>query len=281
MLADALGLSFSADLDSRILLQHIMHWDEINLISRTNWRISEHQFCQYRTLIHNRACGQPIAYLTGQKEFWSLPMLVDCRVLIPRPETELLVEQVLALTLELVSEVDSVDILELGTGSGAISLALGSEIGTHLVSASITATDVSADSLNVARRNHEILGQNLLGLKNINWKQSDWFAEIKGKFNVICSNPPYISDGDPHLSMDGVRYEPTLALVSAPNGLACLQHIVSHSVGYLQERGWLVLEHGYDQAQAVQKMMQHAGFKKIESRQDLNANPRITWACLP
>ncbi len=219
-------------------------------------------------LAERRRAGEPIAYLVGQKAFHGLTLQVDARVLDPRDDTETLVDW--ALELLPTTTVTSSNVLDLGTGSGAIALAVAQQ-RPH---ARVTAVDASADALAVASANAQRLGLPVV------MRHGSWFAPVAGeRFDLILSNPPYIAEGDAHLP--ALAHEPRQALVSGADGLDDLRHIVAHAPAHLRAGGWLLLEHGWDQADAVQGLLHAAGFKQVQSRRDLGGQPRCTggqWA---
>jgi release factor glutamine methyltransferase len=203
--------------------------------------------------------GTPIAYILGEREFWGLSFTVTSDVLIPRPETELLVELVIAHAPH------TAEILDLGTGSGAIAVAAAHE----RPDLQVTAVDRSCAALGVARENAQ--RQQVA----ITFKHSNWFTELQGQWDVIVSNPPYIAPNDPHLP--ALAAEPAQALIAAEDGLADLSHIIGASGDYLRPQGWLMVEHGYNQAHLVRNMMQQAGFKQVTSARDLAQIERATY----
>jgi release factor glutamine methyltransferase len=216
----------------------------------------------YAELIAQRAHGVPIAYLTGWREFWSLPLKVSPAVLVPRPETELLVEHALALLPP-----DAVcSVLDLGTGSGAIALSLAHERPRWAV----TAVDMSAAALDVARQN-----AHNLKLSHIQWRQGSWFDPVPAeRFHLIVANPPYIAANDPALA--ALCAEPAPALIAGPTGLEALFAIVAQAPGHLHAGGWLVLEHGISQGQDVAQLLQAQGFDSIRTYSDFSGRPRVT-----
>ncbi len=255
-------------IESRILLGYVLDQDAAGLIAHGDRKLSATQIDSYKKIAVKRQKGIPVAYLTGIREFWSLPIRVNDRVLIPRHETETLVEHVLAL----MDGSPDARILELGTGSGAIALALASE----LPHARISATDNSVQALAVARGN-----QRALGFNNIEFLQGDWFKNLGGeKYHLICSNPPYLSADDKHLQIGDVRFEPRDALVADGGGYAAVNHIARHAKTYLRSGGWIVLEHGFQQAQGVRKRLSDEGYGDITTAQDLSGNDRVTAARL-
>lgn len=218
----------------------------------------------YLELIRRRQAGEPVAYMTGRKEFWDLQLKINHDVLIPRPDTELLVETALAK----LPEDESIRVADLGTGSGAIALALASSRANWRV----TATDQSARALDLAQKNAKILD-----IKNISFFQGSWLAPLSGQtFDAILSNPPYIEKNDPHLQRGDVRFEPVHALISEENGLADIHHIISNSPSFLPPSGWLMLEHGYQQGEQVRQLFASFSYSEIETLRDLAGHERIT-----
>ena len=218
--------------------------------------------------LQRRRAGEPVAYILGQQGFWNLDLEVAPHTLIPRPETELLVETAMQL-----QSADQARVLDLGTGTGAIALALASERRQWQV----TAVDRVDEAVALAERNRQ-----RLQLDNARVLVSHWFSALDGqRFDVIISNPPYIAAEDPHLVAGDVRFEPSSALVAGHDGLDDLRQIIAEAPAHLVGGGWLLLEHGYDQAAAVRELLARHGFEQIESRLDLNAHERITLGRLP
>jgi release factor glutamine methyltransferase len=216
----------------------------------------------FDALAKRRRDGEPIAYLTGTREFYGLELEVTSDVLIPRPETELLVE--LALARILANE--HVEVLDLGSGSGAIAIAIASE----RPKASVLGVDVSVSALELARRNAA-----RLNVGNVAFLESDWFDAVpKKRYDAIVANPPYVAAGDEHLREGDLRFEPPAALAAGADGLAAIRVIVAGAASFLSPRGWLLIEHGYDQADAVQTMLREARFSDVQSRRDLAGIPR-------
>ncbi|WP_426135461.1 peptide chain release factor N(5)-glutamine methyltransferase [Pseudomonas sp. PWP3-1b2] len=223
---------------------------------------SEHALT-FAGYLQRRRSGEPVAYILGQQGFWKLDLEVAPHTLIPRPDTELLVEAALELL-----PATSTHVLDLGTGSGAIALALASERPAWQV----TAVDRVMEAVALAERNRQ-----RLHLKNATVLNSHWFSALKGQtFDLIISNPPYIADNDPHLVAGDVRFEPASALVAGHDGLDDLRVITAQSPAHLNAGGWLLLEHGYDQAAAVRDLLSAQGFEDVHSRIDLGGHERIT-----
>ena len=217
-----------------------------------------------RALIARRAAGEPLAYITGRREFFSLDLAVTPAVLIPRPETELLVE----LALAKIAQGERVDIADLGTGSGAIALALA-QARAH---ARVRATDASAAALQVARDNAE-----RLRIRNIDFAQGDWCAALgAARFDLIVSNPPYIAAGDAHLAQGDLRFEPAAALASGADGLDAIRTIVRDAPMHLKPGGWLLFEHGYDQGAAVRALLRENGYVEVSTALDLEQRDRVS-----
>ena len=208
-----------------------------------------------------------MAYILGHREFWSLTLRVTSDTLIPRPETELLVET----ALEAMVSIPSPRVLDLGTGSGAIALAIGSE----RADATVVATDQSARALDVAESN-----RTRVGLENVSWLCSNWFDSVASRFHIIISNPPYLAPDDPHLQQGDLRYEPSIALVADNSGLADVALIVAGARQHLLANGWLGVEHGYQQAEAVRRLMHANGFRSVNTKQDLAGQDRMTYGVL-
>lgn len=222
----------------------------------------------FASYLERRRQGEPVAYILGQQGFWSLDLEVAPHTLIPRPETELLVE----LALQCLPA-EQARALDLGTGTGAIALALGRERSGWQV----VAVDRVPEAVALAERNRA-----RLGLANVSVRASHWFSALEGeRFDLIVSNPPYICSEDPHLSAGDVRFEPSSALVSGRDGLDDIRHIIAHAPSHLVSAGWLLLEHGYDQAPRVRELMAQQGFEQIESREDLGGHERVTLGRLP
>jgi release factor glutamine methyltransferase len=254
--------SDSPRLDAEVLLAAVLRLPRSALIAHGDDAVDSDHERAYGELISARTAGTPVAYLTGMREFWSLPLVVSPAVLVPRPETECLVEQALAL----VPADENCAALDLGTGSGAIALALAREHPSWAV----TGVDISAAALEVATRNSRILE-----LTRIRWRLGDWFHAVPGeRFNLIVANPPYIAATDP--AMQNLASEPALALTSGPTGLEALEAIIAQAPAHLQPNSWLALEHGIGQAQDVARLLGQHGFDSIRTHVDFSGRPRVT-----
>lgn len=259
--------SDSALLDTELLLSHALDVSRTYLKTWPDRQPDTNQVTAFSALFQRRLRGEPIAYILGHQGFWSLDLKVSEHTLIPRPETELLVETALELQLPPHSSV-----LDLGTGTGAIALALACERNDW----NITAVDFQPQAVALAEENRAAHK-----LNNVQIVQSNWFAALPAvKFDLIVSNPPYIENNDPHLSQGDVRFEPASALVSGAEGLDDLILLISQSVVFLKPNGWLLVEHGYDQGPGVRALFTEAGFSAIETRNDYNQMDRITFGQL-
>jgi release factor glutamine methyltransferase len=260
--AGAAGSNATPALDAEVLLAHVLSVGRSRLRSHPEEPVRE-RAGQYRALIVRRAAGEPLAYLTGTQEFWSLPLAVSRAVLVPRPETELLVERALALR-----SAPHGRVVDLGTGSGAVALAIASE-RPHW---QVTATDVSAEALAIARANAA-----QLKLSAIDFRQGSWFAPLAGtRFDIIVSNPPYVATDDPALTDPALAHEPRLALTAGADALSCLRAIARDAPQHLDPGGWLLLEHGNGQGLAVRDELVLAGLRYVRSHRDLAGHERIT-----
>lgn len=249
--------------DARVLLRHVLQCPASRLVAYPESRLVAAQWTAFSQLVERRAVGEPVAYLTGERGFYGYDFVVTPAVLIPRPDTELLVE----LALAHFGDKPGVRLLELGTGSGAVALALALE----LQSPEVTAVDRSREALLVAMTNAARLGA------SVSFVLSDWFSALEGdRFQLIVANPPYIAAGDPHLEQGDLRFEPRSALASGPEGLDDLMQIVSEAPHHLECGGFLFLEHGYDQASRVRSLLTDAGFASIASYRDLSGIERVT-----
>ncbi|PMH41802.1 protein-(glutamine-N5) methyltransferase, release factor-specific [Vibrio sp. 10N.286.49.B3] len=256
--------SDSPSLDAAVLLCHALNKPRSYLLTWPEKTLEPSIYSHFLSLLQRRITGEPVAYIVGEREFWSLPLKVSPSTLIPRPDTERLVEVALDKTFE-----QQGDILDLGTGTGAIALALASEMRSRQV----VGIDLRTEAQQLATEN----AQNL-NIDNAQFLQGSWFEPLsKGqKFSLIVSNPPYIEKNDPHLLQGDVRFEPMSALVAEDNGLADIQHISSHAVDYLDDKAWLVFEHGYDQGQAVRNILKSLGYHNIATEKDYAGNDRVT-----
>ncbi|MFT6389695.1 MAG: release factor glutamine methyltransferase [Cellvibrionaceae bacterium] len=258
--------SDSSRLDCELLLCSVLQKDRTYLYTWPEKVLSSEQVQGYLELFFRRKKGEPIAYILGEKEFWSLPLVVNASTLIPRPETELLVESVLALMES--KKDDVISVADLGTGTGAIGLALASERPCW----QIIGLEKNVEAFALAQENKK-----QLKLGNIAFYLSDWFDSIPNqRFDVIVSNPPYIDADDHHLREGDVRFEPRAALVADNNGLADLELIIQASLNYLLPNAWLLLEHGNQQSIKVGGLLTRAGFKHVQTKQDLAGQPRVT-----
>jgi len=249
--------NYIADTDARILLQSVLQVNHAYLIAHSDQSLIPIQIQNFQLLVTRRTNGEPIAYIIGEREFYSIKFKVKPAVLIPRQETELLVD----LALERIALDLPCKVLDLGTGSGAIAIT----IAKLRPLANVTAVDSSIDAIAVAKKNVKYLG-----VSNVYVITSDWFGEFAGeRFDLIVSNPPYVVIGDPHLSQGDLRFEPRLALVAGSDGLDCIRLIIASAVSHLAVGGWLLLEHGYDQAEMSKQLLEEAGFSDIFSRSDL------------
>lgn len=262
--------SDSARLDAELLLAHCLHKPRSYLFTWPEAEPDQQQQARFTQLLQQRSSGQPVAYLLGYRNFWDLTLKVTPDTLIPRPETELLVET----ALELLATKPASQILELGTGSGAIAIALA----RALPSAGITATDISRPALQVAQENARTYN-----LGNISFLHADWLSNLPARqnFDLILSNPPYIATDDPHLHSGDVRFEPLSALASGTDGLDDIRRLIRQSVSFLKAEGVLMFEHGYDQGPETVKLMQQAGFGKVRCLKDLAGHDRITLGHVP
>lgn len=251
-------------LDAEILLAHVLEMPRSHLFARPEQRLDGYKLRSYALLVLARRKGQPVAYLTGQRDFWSLTLKVTPATLIPRPETELLVEEALRNVPVGVRWY----LLDLGTGSGAIALALAKERPQCI----LTATDISRSALAVARENAK-----RLEIHNLAFMQGQWFTPVSGRrFAMIVSNPPYVPNDDPHLNAGDLRFEPRHALTGGPDGLAAIRKIVLRAPSHLDRGGALLLEHGYDQGERVRELLSAAGFSAIKTLRDLAGSERVT-----
>ena len=261
----ALGLTESvAHLEAQLLLAHVLKKSRANLISHGTEGITPTHFARYDNFVMRRAGGEPIAYIVGYREFYSKNFKVSPEVLIPRPETELLVD----LALSKLTGAEKLRVLDLGTGCGAVAFSIAA-YRPHL---QVTAVDISAGALGIA-------GQNKAAFKidNVVLQQSDWFSALRGqRFDLIVTNPPYVAEDDVHLTYGDLRYEPKTALIAGFDGLASLRQIILEAKSFLKPKGWLLVEHGYNQAAAVRQLFAKQDFENVASCPDLAGILRVT-----
>ncbi len=257
----------SPSLDAAVLLCHVLEKPRSYLLTWPEKVLEQTQQEQFEALIERRLTGEPVAYIIGEREFWSLPLKVSPSTLIPRPDTERLVEVALDKTYG-----QTGPILDLGTGTGAIALALASEMPQRQV----IGIDLKQDAKELAEFNAA-----QLNIRNVTFSQGSWFEPVAlgTKFALIVSNPPYIDEKDPHLVQGDVRFEPKSALVADENGLADIRHISDLARLYLEQGGWLAFEHGYDQGQAVRDIMNSFGYQQVITEKDYGGNDRVTLGC--
>lgn len=304
------AINHQAKLEAQLLLEHVLNVNHAWLITHADAEMDSKAQLQFNTLIQRRITGEPIAYILGHREFYGLALKVTPDTLIPRPDTETLVEAALgkipAQSFRRKSEANGAqpldsdfhrndvhednalpiyeqndgefknnfsdssafDVLDLGTGSGAIALA----IAAHRPNVNIIAVDFSQAALQIAKQNAENLNIN-----NVVFLQSDWFSAVKNQqFDCIVSNPPYIENNDVHLNQGDLRFEPRTALASGHDGLDDIRQIIQQAAMHLKLQGWLIFEHGYNQAESVSKLLASAHFTAIETHQDLGGNNRVT-----
>lgn len=260
---EQLTASESPKLDAEVILCFLLEKDRSYLFTWDDKVMDDDIIGRFTALIMRRQAGEPVAHILGYREFWSLELEVSADTLIPRPDTELLVEQALACM-----PTNACQVLDLGTGTGAIALALASESPQ----ATVTAIEYQQGAAALARRNVKRCGFDVAVL------QGSWFEPLKAsqRFDVIVSNPPYIDAHDPHLAMGDVRFEPLTALVAADNGLADLKHIISQGYQFLTVDGWLLVEHGFEQGVAVRALFTASNYHQVVTHKDYGNNDRIT-----
>ena len=258
-----LSASDSAKRDAEILLEYSTGRSRTYIFAFGETELTSHEQRQLALLLQRRVNGEPIAYIVGEREFWSLPLYVSPATLIPRPDTECLVERALICL-----PTHPCDILDLGTGTGAIALALASE----RPECTVIGVDFSPEAVALAQRN-----QQRLNISNVQFLQSHWFTSLIHKqFDMIVSNPPYIDESDNHLSEGDVRFEPITALVAKNSGLADLTQIITESTKHLRKQGWLLLEHGWQQGQIVRNLLEEYGYTKVETCLDYGGRDRVS-----
>jgi release factor glutamine methyltransferase len=258
------AVSDSPRLEAELLMGLVLKKPRSFLHAWPEERLSDPQADCYAKLLRRRFSGEPIAYMTGIREFWSMPLKVTPQVLIPRPETELLVEKAL---LRLPAD-ESVRVLDLGSGSGAISLAVAKERPR----AQVIGVEISRAALDVAR-----LNARLQKLANVEFRESDWFDAVRGeKFNIVIGNPPYVAEDDPHLSRGDALFEPRLALDAGPAGMECFRAIIDRAHNYIVRQGWLLLEHGPDQHMPLRRLLEAQHYHEITIHKDPSGHDRVT-----
>jgi release factor glutamine methyltransferase len=256
-----------AGIEARLLLMHVLEVNHAWLLTHTTDEPAEIHAQTFQRHVQRRLQGEPVAYILGYREFFGLRLIVTPDTLIPRPDTEILVETALA------KAAPGMQVLDLGTGTGAIALA----IAQHAPQVQVTAVDASPGALSVAESNLKHLQ-----LHNVTLCLSHWFDALPQRvFDLIVSNPPYIEASDPHLNQGDLRFEPPSALASGTDGLQDIRHIVAHATDHLNAGGWLMLEHGYNQATAVQELLNMHGFYAVETIKDLGDQPRVTTGQWP
>ncbi len=261
--------SDTAQLDTELLLAHALQQSRTWLHTWPDKTITPEQATTFEQLLQRRQQGEPIAHILGQQSFWTLDLKVTPDTLIPRPETELLVEQALSL----IPTNQPWQIADLGTGTGAIALAIASE----RPKATVVATDQSESALVITREN-----ANTHVINNVSFRHGSWFEPLQGEqFELILSNPPYIATDDPHLAEGDVRFDPDSALSSGRDGLDDLRLITRDSADHLKAGGWLIVEHGYDQGNAVRSLFEQHHYQNIATRRDLGGQERITYGNRP
>lgn len=256
--------SDTAKLDAELLLAQALKKDRTYLFTWHDRLVSQGEYEYFQSLLSRRIQGEPIAYILGQQEFWDLTLATAEHTLIPRADTETLIEWALDLVPDLP---EAARVIDLGTGTGAIALALAKENPKWQVEA----VDLIPQAVSLAQKN-AVANE----LQRVTIYQSSWFDQVEGVFDLIVSNPPYIDPDDEHLSQGDVRFEPKSALVADNKGLADLALISDLSRQYLSNGGWLLMEHGYDQLESVQAILVELGYHQVETRFDLGGNPRIT-----
>jgi len=250
-------------LDARLLLQYATGCSHTDLLARPETPVIAPAYEQFSEWVERRAAGEPLAYLVGESEFRGRVFQVSPAVLIPRPETEVLIE----LALEKLQGLVAPRVVDLGTGSGIVAISLALECPA----AKVVAVDLSKEAIFVARNNAGRLGA------RVDFRQGDWFAPLVGeRFDLIVANPPYVADGDPHLALDGLPFEPQMALTDGADGLACIRRIVADAPAHLTPGGWLLFEHGYDQGEASRNLLTAAGFKAASTFPDLAGIDRVS-----
>jgi len=267
--SNSLHDSDTSELDSEVLLAYLLKKNRSYFRAWPDRTLSTDELDAYQQLIERRKNGQPIAYLTGEREFWSRSFIVSPDVLIPRPDTELLID----ITKQKFTPSQAFSILDLGTGSGAIAITLALEF----LNASVTAVDSNIKALAIANKNSQRLNSH-----KVDFIHSDWFKQVPIQaFDLIVSNPPYICQTDPHLLDGDVRFEPNSALIAMDEGSLDIKNIISNAPEYLKPNGILLFEHGYQQGKSVKSLLELLGFKSIEQFQDIQGHTRATLGKKP
>jgi release factor glutamine methyltransferase len=257
----------SARLEARLLLEHVSRCRHVDLLTHPEKLLDAAARTLFDAFLARRATGEPLAYLLGETEFRGRVFLVSPAVLIPRPETEVLIE----LALEKLRGLAAPRVLDLGTGSGIVAISLALECPA----ARLVAVDVSPEALSIARSNAGRLAA------PVDFRAGDWFAPVAGeRFDLIVANPPYVASGDPHLALNGLPFEPQLALTDGADGLSCIRQIVAGAPAHLQAGGWLLFEHGYDQGEASRNLLTDGAFKATFTHRDLSGIDRVSGASL-
>lgn len=253
----------SARFEAEVLMAHVLESTRSFLYANPELELPTRRSETFKKLIKQRAQGQPIAYLTQSCEFWSLPLMVNPSVLIPRADTELLVET----ALEQIPRQADWRVADLGTGSGAIALAIASE----RKKCEIHATDISAAAIRVAQKNAD-----RLGIGNARFHRGSWSEPLRGQFHLVVSNPPYINADDSHLTRGDLRFEPRKALTPGPDGMRAIRSLSQLARSILVDGGWLMIEHGWDQGPAAREILEGAGFMQIKTHKDMADHERVT-----
>lgn len=263
----------NAKFDANLLLQAVTKRSKSAIFAFSETELSESELAELAEKLARRVKGEPMAYILGEREFWSLPLKVSTATLIPRPDTERLVELALDFAYKRLENQKNLQILDLGTGTGAIALAIASELGDK---ADIIGVDFQLEAIKLAEENRQNLG-----FDNVRFIQSDWFKSLENQqFDVILSNPPYIDADDENLKVGDVRFEPLTALVADNQGLSDLQKIIENAPLYLKPQGALILEHGWQQGEQVRNLFDLSLWKSVETAQDYGGNDRVTQAVL-
>ncbi|OBX05638.1 SAM-dependent methyltransferase [Gallibacterium genomosp. 3] len=263
-----------AKVDAQALLQFVTQKSSAQLMAFAETPLSLQQQQRLTEYMTRRLQGEPIAYIVGERGFWTLDLAVSDKTLIPRPDTECLVETALSLIANQFASNETLRILDLGTGTGAIALALAYELQQQQKNYQIIGVDRIAESVTLAKQN-AIRNQ----LTQVEFLESNWFSALSTQqFQIIVSNPPYIAADDPHLQQGDVRFEPRSALVAENNGLADIEYIIDQGRRFIRKQGWLLLEHGWQQAEAVQTLFKRYNWQQIQTINDYGGNPRVTFA---